>query len=673
LIKSVKSSCSLNCWDNCGFDVSVENGKIVKVEGDLEHPITKGKICGRGRMLEKRTNSSERLLYPLKKINGKFERIEWKQALDEIANKMEQLKKKYGTTSILHNHDYANGGLLKNLDYRFFNCYGGVTELTGSLCWAAGIEAQKWDFGTAFSHDPDDILNSKNIVIWGRNIAVTNMHLYIKLQEAKEKGASIVVIDPIYNATAKIADVFVPLKPGTDGLLALGIIKVILLNKLEDREFIKNYTHGYTDLEKLIFNIKIEDIEKYTGVSRETIEQLAKIYVDKPTSTFMGLGMQRYVNGGNTIRCIDALVAVTGNIGIPGGGANYANLGVGQSFDLEALMLPERKTSGRLFTRVAQAEQILTANDPEIHMIFVSRGNPLTQLPDTNRVKKAFNSVDTVVVIDQFLTDTAEMADYVLPCATVFEEEDIYYSSMYHHYANYSPRLVEPQGEAKSDLWIWTELANRLGFGGDFNYTNDEFFKMGLKKLENHNITLEKFKVEHRVELPVQKVPWENKKFLTPSGKFEFTSYLAEKQGYNGKIKAVLPQESQVNNPELFKKFPYQLITMHPARSNHSQNYHLIPGIQNVVVEISESIACKNGINDGDKVTVYNNRGEIEGVSKIINNVQQNVVSIREGQWDRFGGSANKLTPSSLSDIGLGSTFYDCLVNIKKLDGHSKQ
>lgn len=665
--KVIQASCSLNCWDNCGFAVTVEDERVVKVEGDQEHPITQGKICGRGRMLADRTNSSERLLYPLKKINGKFERIEWKQALDEIAGKMEQLKKDYGTTSILHSHDYSNGGLLKNLDYRFFNCFGGVTELTGSLCWAAGIEAQKWDFGSAYSHAPEDILNSKNIVIWGRNVSVTNMHLYIKLQEAKANGASIIVIDPIKNATAKIADLFIPVKPGTDGLLALGILKVLLSEGLEDQDFVENFTVGFSDLMDLVDGISIDEIEQHTNVSRETLIKLANIYAEKPTSTFIGLGMQRYVNGGNTIRCIDALVAVSGNVGIPGGGSNYANLGVGQSFDLEALMLPERKTNHRIFTRVEQAEQILTANEPGIHMIFVSRGNPLTQLPNTNRVKEAFQSVETLVVIDQFLTDTAEMADYVLPCATVFEEEDIYYSSMYHHYANYGPRLVEPQGEAKSDLWIWTELANRLGFGADFNHTVDEFLEIGLGKLAEHDITLEKMKNEHHVELPVQIVPWADKKFLTPSGKFEFTSGLAEKQGLNGKIKADLPHESQTNSPVLYDEFPYQLITIHPSRSNHSQNYHLIAGIQKVIVEIAKNIADQKEIKDGNQVTVYNNRGEVNGIAKVVEGGSSDVISIREGQWSKYGGSANLLTPSKLSDIGYGSTLYDCLVNIKKL------
>lgn len=240
-----QAACPLNCWDSCGFHVTVDNDRVTKVEGDPTHPITQGKICGRGRMLETRTNSSLRLLHPLKKINGEFQQISWEQALNEIADKLKEIKETYGTTAVLHSHDYANNGLLKNLDQRFFNCYGGVTEVYGSLCWGAGIEAQKWDFGNAYSHKPDDVYNSKNIIIWGRNVARTNMHFYEKLLEAKKRGAKLFVIDPIFNATAKIADHYISIKPGMDGFLAAGIIKEMLRLGLEDRAFIEQSTVGF--------------------------------------------------------------------------------------------------------------------------------------------------------------------------------------------------------------------------------------------------------------------------------------------------------------------------------------------------------------------------------------------------------------------------------------------
>ncbi|MDQ1143402.1 anaerobic selenocysteine-containing dehydrogenase [Bacillus sp. SORGH_AS 510] len=656
-----KAACPLNCWDSCGFNVTIENDKVVKVEGDPTHPITKGKICGRGRMLETRTNSSQRLLHPLKKVNGQFEQISWKQALNEIASKLREVKEHYGPTAVLHSHDYANNGILKNLDQRFFNCYGGVTELYGSLCWGAGIEAQKWDFGNAYSHGPEDITNSKHIVIWGRNVARTNMHLYEKLLEVKKQGAKIYVIDPLYNATAKIADRYISIKPGMDGLLAAAIIKEMLRLGMEDREFIEASTHGFTDLVDLLDGITIEKLSEMTEVPHEVINELAKIYSDKPTATYMGLGLQRYQNGGNTIRFIDALVAISGNIGIAGGGANYANLQVGQSFSYDELTLPHRKQSQRQFSIMKQAEEVLAAVDPEIKMIVVTCGNPITQVPDTTIVEKAFSSVETLVVIEQFMTDTAMLADYVLPTTTAFEEEDIYYSSMYHHYVNYGPKLVSSAGEAKSDLWIWTELAKRLGFGEDFDFSREEWLKMTFQSLEQKGVTLEALKEKHTVELPVEQIPWQDHRFQTPTGKFEFTTLLG------GSLKLAVPEESKWKNPKLAENYPYSLLTIHPLRSNHSQNYHIFPSKPKMKVEIASNIAEQKNLQNGDFVRVWNERGEVKGTISILATAHPNTVNIDEGIWKEFGGSVNNLTSSRESDNGLGSTLYDCLVNLEKI------
>jgi anaerobic selenocysteine-containing dehydrogenase len=661
LASIMKSACPLNCWDSCGFHVTVEDSKVIKVDGDPSHPITKGKICGRGRMLETRTNTKERLTFPLKKVNGVFQQISWSQALDEIAVKMKQIKKQVGTTSVLHSHDYANNGILKNLDQRFFNCYGGVTELYGSLCWGAGIEAQKWDFGDAYSHEPKDVFNSKNIIIWGRNVARTNMHFYENLLEAKKKGAKLIVIDPLFNATAKIADEHITIKPGLDGLLAAGVIKEILRLGIEDCDFINHYSNGFTDLLELLNGITIEKVSEMTEVSLEKITMLAKVFADKPTATFMGLGLQRYQNGGNTIRFIDALVAVSGNIGIAGGGANYANLQVGQSFNIANLTLTDRRENHRQFSIMKQAEEVLAAIDPEIKMIIVTCGNPVTQVPDSMIVQQAFSSVETLVVIDQFMTDTARLADYVLPTTTVFEEEDIYYSSMYHHYVNYGPKLVSAPGEAKPDLWIWTQLAERLGFGEDFNFSREEWLNMTLESLSEKGLTFEMLKEQHTLELPVKPIPWQDRQFKTPSSKFEFTSE-------HGRLELAVPQESKWRNPELAKKYPYSLLTIHPMRSNHSQNYHLLKKDPKLRVEVAEDIAKKLQLQEDDAVRVWNDRGEVRGYVTILSKAHPNTINIDEGIWKKFGGSVNNLTSSRESDNGLGSTLYDCLVNIEKVN-----
>ncbi len=325
----------------------------------------------------------------------------------------------------------------------------------------------------------------------------------------KKKGTRVYVIDPIFNATAKLANEYISIKPGFDGLLAAGIMKELLRMELHDDEFLATRTVGFQDLKALLDSVTLDYISEVTEVPVETITHLAKVYGDRPVSTIMGLGMQRYENGGNTIRLLDALVAVSGNIGIPGGGANYANKQVGQSFDYQNMTMPERKKSTRTFTMMKQAEEILAAVDPVIKMGVVTCGNPLTQVPDTNKVREAFESLETLVVIDQFMTDTAELADYVLPAATAFEVEDVYYSSMYHHYVNHGPKLVEPPGEAKPDAWIWAELANRLGFGEEFDFTREEFLEMGMASLLKKGIPLEKIRDAKFAELPVDEVPWQ--------------------------------------------------------------------------------------------------------------------------------------------------------------------
>ncbi|MED4828489.1 molybdopterin-dependent oxidoreductase [Bacillus atrophaeus] len=661
-----QSACPLNCWDSCGFLVTVENEKVKKVDGDPHHPITEGKICGRGRMLETKTNAPERLRYPMKKQNGEFVRISWYQALDEIADRMQKIKETAGTTAVLHSHDYANNGLLKALDQRFFNGYGGVTEIVGSICWGSGIEAQSWDFGRSYGHGPLDIYNSKHVIVWGRNVSRTNMHLYHHLQQVKKQGATLTVIDPIFNPTAKLADRYISVKPGMDGWLAAGVLKILIQSGKTNEDFIRNHSFGFEEVASLLASVSLEEIIVKTETSIEELQYLAGLYADGPTATFMGLGMQRYKNGGGTIRWIDALVAASGNVGIKGGGANFGNVQIGESFAKPKLTLPELKTQSRTFSMMTQAEEILTAADPAIEMIIVTCGNPLTQVPNTNKVKEAFEKVPMTVAIDSILTDTAKLCDYVLPTATVFEEEDIYYSSMYHHFVQYGKKLVEPQGEAKSDSWIWAELAKRLGFGELFEYSTEEFLQMGLSSLEKEGVTLERLKEKGHLPLPVKEVPWDDYKFLTPSGKFEFVSSAAEKKGYSGLPQLDVPEESAFYDSRLTEKYPYTLLSIHPQRSNHSQHVPFIEKMQHIQVDISPDIADEQAVQDGDVVVVFNERGRLEGKAKIMKQAHPKTINIDEGMWSAFGGSVNTLTKDTNSDNGMGSTLFDCLVGMKK-------
>jgi anaerobic selenocysteine-containing dehydrogenase len=290
----------------------------------------------------------------------------------------------------------------------------------------------------------------------------------------------------------------------------------------------------------------------------------------------------------------------------------------------------------------------------------------LVQVPDASKTHHAFSQIETKVVIDQFMTDTAKIADYVLPCTTVFEEEDIYYASMFHSYITYGKKLVEPYGEAKPDRLIWTELAQRLGFGADFDYTADEFMEMGLSSLKENGITLERIKAETTVKLPLEPVPWTDRKFQTPTGKYEFYSKKLEAEGKEPLIQLRLPAESEWGDPELAQKYPYALLSIHPQRSLHSQNYHLVAALQEPKIEISEWLANEEGISEGELIEIYNDRGCFQGEAKIVSNTHPKTICVHEGRWSKYGGIINSLTPNTISDVGLGSTLYDCLVGIRK-------
>ncbi|WP_339060767.1 molybdopterin-dependent oxidoreductase [Tepidibacillus marianensis] len=656
-----KTACPLNCFDVCGFIVTKENQKVISIEGDPDHPITKGKICGRGKMLKDRMYDPRRLRYPLKKVDKQFVRIPWKQALDEISERMLEIKEKYGPTSILHSYDYASSGLLKELDQRFFNFFGGMTKVEGSLCWGAGIQAQKYDFGNSHSHGVDDLQYSRTIVIWGRNITTTNMHLYPFILEAKKKGAKIIVINPIKNGIAKQADLFLPISPGMDGNLALAMCKVIIDHDWYDHQFIQDHSIGFDFFKQQLEAVHLDNISKEINIDREMIIQLANWYsLNRPTTTFLGLGMQRYANGGNTIRAIDALAALSGNIGVAGGGVNFAHRAVGESFDWAPLLREDLRKEYRVFYRPTQAEEILNTSDNPIKMMFISRTNLATQLPNVSRTIQALENVETKVVLDMFMTDTAKQADYVLPVVSVFEEEDIYYGSMFHPVMRYGPKLIDPPGEAWSDLKIWMELAKRLGLDG-FWKTREDFFEMALRPLNKYGIDFQTLKEKKQMVLPIPTVAWADKQFSTPSGKFEFYSQEAMEDGHSPT--AIIKKPIEIKD-----EYPYRLLSIHPAKSLHSQHHWLRQKEElESPIYLPKELAEERNIQEYDRVAIFNQQGRVSGKAIIVEGNHPKTIMMEEGFELLTKANPNMLTPIGLSDMGNGSIFYECRVFIEKV------
>lgn len=651
-MKKVKTACSLDCWDACAIEVIMDGDKVIKVQGDASNPITKGFICEKGIKHIERVLSPNRITAPMKKVNGSWVTIAWDEAIKEIGLKLKEIKENYGSTALIHYKDSGHAGLLKNIDTAFFNAYGGATSPKGSLCWGAGIAAQTADFGKPLSHDPKDHLNSKTIIIWGRNPVYTNIHLIPFIKKAKENGANIVVIDPIETATAKMATHYYQVRPEGDGFLAIAMAKIILEENLYHKNFTDNHSNGFSSYSDYVEAFDLNDLANKAGLSLESIKELTYLYAkDKPSSIILGYGLQRYYNGGKNIRLIDALGALTGNIGIAGGGISYANKYTSAWINNNYVnnTLPYEIPS---FKRSLFSEYILEDNSDKIKGIFVTTSNPVTQLPDTTKTVEAFNTIPFKVVIDHFLTDTAQMADYVLPCTHIYEEEDFIFSSMWQPYFTYTERVLSPRNNVKSEFEIFTLLAKEMGMTSFLEKYPDEktYLNISLNPLlKDIGLSLEDIQGK-RLKLEGNEIPWQNKIFNTPSKKFEFIN----------------PQKDDLRFISYEdENYPLQLLSLHPKHSLHSQ--HFIDEDPKTLPKIYGSSRTfeKYHVYQGEEITLSSISGSIQGIATIDEGIKLDVIMVYEGWWLKNQG-VNTLTPVGISDIGNQAVFNNCRCKIIK-------
>ncbi|GAB6181559.1 molybdopterin-dependent oxidoreductase [Desulfotomaculum defluvii] len=660
----IKTNCPLDCFAHCGLVASVENGKIVNISGDENHPVNKGLICSKGRHKHlQRLYSPERITTPLRKTDGGWQPITWENAYEIISTEVTKIINSYGPLALLHHDSGGSEGILKTLSQRFFNALGGCTQPAGSICWGSGHQAQKYDFGHLQLHSWEDMVHSRLILLWGRDPAATNIQMLPLLKEAKRNGCRIVVINPIKVASCALADFHIAPRPGTDGALALALAREIINNHWVDQEYIHKHVYGYGKFSQMVQNYTPELVATITGVEAETIRQLAQMYATtKPASIFFGYGLQRYTNGGQTIRSIDALAAITGNIGKSGGGANYAG-GHWKGFfnSISGNELPHRSRS---LPWPILGKALSEADSPPVKGIFVTRSNPLTQLPDITEVRKAFSQSRFTVVVDMFLTDTAQYSNLFLPCTTFLEEEDVIYSS-WNHYLSYSPQIIEPLGQCRSDHHIFSRLAQYMGLAGFPNLTAEQWLKKSLSPLGEFGITLEKLK-DGPVRHPLSPdVPWQGGGFSTPSGKFELYSQLAAADGVNPLPEYVENTESPLNDPNLAKVYPFHLITAHHPEYLHSQFWNLSEKSKLIQpVYLHPETAGLLGIKESQKVTVATQRGQAKFTTVLSNKLRRDTVLIYQGFWSSHGNNVNTLTPQYIPDMGLGTPYYDCLCRI---------
>ena len=674
------TACPRNCYSTCSFTVHVKDGKIVNFEPHPANRATPKGVCLKGLSYFERAQSSQRILYPLKKNSrGVFERISWDDALGTIGGQLQRLKSQFGAHSILFYESSGMAGLVNEFSSKFWQLFGGATTTYGNLCWPAGLEGVRLTVGENKHNAPWDIANAQLIILWGKNPAETNVQQMIFLDEAQAKGAKIVVIDPRRTQSSERADVLIQPRPGTDAIIALAIANYLFVHDAFDHDFLGKHVIGLEEFRKSVGNVTIEKAAQVADVPAPLLVQLAEdIGHIKPMTIVPGYGMQRFSNGGQTIRALLALNVLTGNIGKPGACFHYANL---QSYVFDDVKEPQcyypAKGSNGVFRRsISKAklgEDMLRMKDPDLKMIWVERGNPVAQNPDTNTTLRAFRQLEFRVVVEQFMTDTAREADIVLPAKNMFEQSDII-GSYWNPYVQLKPKILEPAGEVKPETEVYYELAARLGFStadvarylpkpGDENIQS--FLKERLKAFPG-------LKWEDLQEGPVlapglEEIAFAGLKFSTPSGKIELVSEAARTTwgadplpGYSELVEGEAEHKS---------KFPLSLLSPNTQNRIHSQfgNLDMIKQFApHPVVTMNAADAVERNIEEGAMVRVFNDRGEMKVRARLDFSMRSGCVAYFNGWWLSEGGTPNLLSKGRETDMGHGSAFHDTLVEVEK-------
>lgn len=648
-MKKFSHGCTLDCADCCKFNV-YKDGNNIKIQGDKEHPYTKGFICKKGLAHLEILNHPKRIYSPLIKVNGKWKEINFEEALDILSEKLSFYKEKYSTRSIMYYEQYGNGSLLKSIGDIFFNFYGGVSKSKGGPCWSAGIAAQKLDFGSSKSHSLEDMINSNNIFIWGKNPANTTIHTMQMIKKAKANGSKIIVIDPIYTDTAKISDKYIRVNPGGDCALALAIGKYIVENNLCDLNYVESYVNGFDRYRSYLKSLKYLDLVKKSGVSLEEIEKLANIYTDKYSTILLGYGLQKYSNGGNTIRAIDTLGAITGQIGVSGGGVNYANKTFASVLDTDPYKSYNYANNRYFYTshladfindtinhNDTYRENIYSKNSDDLSeeyreslkMAVITKSNLLNQLPDLNNLKKAFSKIEFKVCFDIFMTDTAQVCDLFIPTTSSLESEDLLFSSMMNPYIIYNEKIIEPKNKFMDEYYFFRELAKKLNLIDYPNVSKKEYLNKVIAPLKEYYKDISLDKIKNSYVTLQDSIPWSDNKFLTSSGKFEID---------------IKPEAFTVNNKNNFR-----LLTNHSKETLFSQ--HMMDKKSISKVYINKKMANNIFVYDKEVVKLKSENGSIKAEVSIDESIADNIAMMYVGWWEKHG-NPNFITVSEISDIG---------------------
>ncbi|MBT2719652.1 molybdopterin-dependent oxidoreductase [Bacillus sp. ISL-46] len=665
--------CPLDCPDQCGLLLHKEDGKVIKVEGDPAHPVTKGHICNKVRNMTERIYDENRLKFPLKRTGpkgeGKFEQISWEEAIQTITSRWKELIESDGQESILPYSFYGNMGRLnaEGMDRRFFHRLG-ASRLDQTICSAAGSVGYKYTMGGSIGTDPEDTLHSKLFIFWGVNAASTNMHQVALAQKArKQNGAKIIVIDVHKNQTGRLADWFIPILPGTDSALALGMMHILFTENLVNQEFLQKYTLGHEELREHVVQYDPITVSAITGVPVEDIYKLARIYGEtSPSFIRIGNGPQHHDNGGMFVRTVACLPALTGQWLVKGGGAikgNSAYLAPNTAHLQRPDLLKNKHT--RVINMNLLGESLLSL-DPPVKSLYVYGSNPAVVAPESTKVRNGLAREDLFTVVhDLFLTETAKYADIVLPATSSFENTDIY-TSYWHHYIQLQQPVIAPFAESKSNVDVFRLLANGMGFNEPlFQETEAQMITQALDNPRNpylEEITYEAL-VEHQF-MKAKLKPIFPGNLPTPSGKIELFSQKMQEDGYLP-LPTYVPLLNDGDHPYQFVPGPNHNF----LNSTFSNNPKHISLEKEPKVYMNHQDAFTAGIVDGDIVRVWNDRGECRLKAAVGDHVLPGVV-VTQGLWADSVDSkqlVNALTPDRIADMGGGATFFSGRVSVEKI------
>ena len=696
--------CSLDCPDSCGTLVTVdETGRATRIEGDPTHPVTRGFLCGKVAKYLDRVYAPDRLLYPMRRRAGAaktslpqgreheaFERISWDEALATIAGRLARIAASHGPESILP-YSYAGTiGVLGygSMDRRFFHRLG-ASQLDRTICAEAGGQALLSVYGRKLGTDTEHFRHARLILAWGANVHGNNIHLWPFIEEARRAGARLVVIDPYETRTAKLADWHIAIRPGTDSALALGMMHVILRDGLEDRAYVEAHTVGLAQLRARAAEYPPERVAALTGLTAAEIEILAREYATtRPAVIRLNYGVQRSQNGGAAARAIAMLPALTGAWQHLGGGLQLSTSGAFR-WDKQALERPDLMLQSplarpaRVVNMSLLGEALTTLNDPPVQALFVYNSNPAVIAPDQSQVLNGLRRADLFTVVhEQFFTDTADYADILLPATTFLEHKDVQ-GAYGHYHVQLSEPAIAPRGEARSNVQLFSALAERMGFDEPcFRDDEDALIAQALRAGQPdqpawfQGITAESLKAagnRQRLRFDSELAgepfrPYSDGVFPTPSGRIEFYSEALAAQGLDPLPGFVPAAESRHQGPGLY---PLEYL---PRKADNYMNstFANLPGHQRMEaatggrLEIHPSDAAARNIADGDPVEIYNDRGRLKLTALLSTRVQPGVVSSRM-EWNKIaagGVGVNQLTSQRLTDIGGGPTFYSTLVEV---------